>query len=369
MINQSLAKKTSNQDSYSPLRRRDASHQSRGSQEQRQSSRSGGRQSSQNLGKPLKGILTNNYPQNSNSVHRDDSRSKYSQANNFNQNSSNNRLMVGANQFAASNDEEMMSAHSGFPNNTGLMSGIGQQFHQGSLPENTQSTLEMQYQPNLAYKRSHERFDTLGVVQGTRHQTIQHDLDAPLVNLTNQSNFEQNRYMNHVKNYEEAVNRNSYNQSAQSSTAQGAENFNPNIADPYAPNLVYDLLQGKKEWKNIQDIVKLTFIAICDTVKSQGVAIRDLERQLMKKANTDEIVTQLNQKANVNDVSRRIAEVQLQVDKKQGQEDIARLMEDRVTKQEIQYMISNKVSIEELTRVLQTKCNVHEVNMDLTQMN
>lgn len=35
---------------------------------------------------------------------------------------------------------------------------------------------------------------------------------------------------------------------------------------------------GKNEWKNIQDIVKLTFKAVCDTVKSQGGAIRELER-------------------------------------------------------------------------------------------
>ena len=48
----------------------------------------------------------------------------------------------------------------------------------------------------------------------------------------------------------------------------GAENMNPNCNDPFAPTLVYDLLQGKNEWKNIQDIVKLTFKAVCDTVKS-----------------------------------------------------------------------------------------------------
>ena len=64
---------------------------------------------------------------------------------------------------------------------------------------------------------------------------------------------------------------------------KGSENINPNDlrssgTDPYAPSLVYDLLQGKNEWKNIQDIVKLTFKAVCDTVKSQGGAIRDLER-------------------------------------------------------------------------------------------
>jgi len=61
---------------------------------------------------------------------------------------------------------------------------------------------------------------------------------------------------------------------ATAQTTQGLENLNPNTmqihADPYAPSLVYDLLQGKNEWKNIQDIVKLTFKAVCDTVKSQG---------------------------------------------------------------------------------------------------
>lgn len=165
-------------------------------------------------------------------------------------------------------------------------------------------------------------------------------------------------------------------------TSNGAintENLNPNTDvpsdfirssnDPYSPNLVYDLLQGKKEWKNIQDIVKLTFIAICDTVKSQGTAIRDLERQVHRKANTEEIMQVVREKANVSDVSRTVAELQIQLDRKQGMDDIARLMEDRVTKQDLQYMISNKVSIEELTRVLQTKCNVHEVNMDISQMN
>jgi len=53
--------------------------------------------------------------------------------------------------------------------------------------------------------------------------------------------------------------------------------------------LVYDLLQGKNEWKNIQDIVKLTFKAVCDTVKSQGAAIRDLENNMHHKATVQEL--------------------------------------------------------------------------------
>jgi len=79
--------------------------------------------------------------------------------------------------------------------------------------------------------------------------------------------------------------------------------------DPYAPALVYDLLQGKNEWKNIQDIVKLTFKAVCDTVKSQGAAIRDLENNMHHKATVQELQSSLTLKANISDVSRTIAEV------------------------------------------------------------
>lgn len=90
---------------------------------------------------------------------------------------------------------------------------------------------------------------------------------------------------------------------------------------------------------------------------------------MIRKANTEEIINSLSLKANVSDVSRTIAELQLQLDKKLGQEDLMRFSDDRVTKTDLHYMLSNKVSIEELTRVLQSKSNIHEVNMDISQLN
>lgn len=78
----------------------------------------------------------------------------------------------------------MMSANSGFPSNTvGGMSGLTQQFNQMNMPENTQSTLEVGYShQNPNYRRSHERFDTLGFVPQPHAATIEHELDAPLIN-------------------------------------------------------------------------------------------------------------------------------------------------------------------------------------------
>ena len=61
--------------------------------------------------------------------------------------------------------------------------------------------------------------------------------------------------------------------------------------DPYQPQLTNDLLQGKNEWKNIQDIVKLTFKAIADTVKSQGNAIRELERSMASRVTGSDLVS------------------------------------------------------------------------------
>ena len=37
-------------------------------------------------------------------------------------------------------------------------------------------------------------------------------------------------------------------------------------ADPYSPVLVNDLLNGLNDWRNIQDIVRITFKALTDVV-------------------------------------------------------------------------------------------------------
>ena len=86
--------------------------------------------------------------------------------------------------------------------------------------------------------------------------------------------------------------------------------------DPYAPSIVQDLLTGGNEWRNIQDIIKLTLKAVCDVVRSQGLAIRELERVLPTKCNKSELNAGLSLKANVADVTRTIADVAAQIDTK-----------------------------------------------------
>lgn len=38
------------------------------------------------------------------------------------------------------------------------------------------------------------------------------------------------------------------------------------------------MLQGHNEWRSVHDIVKLTLKALCDVVRSQGIALREVER-------------------------------------------------------------------------------------------
>ncbi len=54
--------------------------------------------------------------------------------------------------------------------------------------------------------------------------------------------------------------------------------FSPARSDLDGPDVIEDLRQGVNEWRNIQDIVRATFKALADVVKTQGVTICRLER-------------------------------------------------------------------------------------------
>ena len=75
-----------------------------------------------------------------------------------------------------------------------------------------------------------------------------------------------------------------------------------------SPPVVDELLEGLNDWRNVQDIVRLTFKALSDVIKSQGMSISELEREIGNKVNKVEINTVLNQKVNISDVHRYIGD-------------------------------------------------------------
>ncbi|CAG9326047.1 unnamed protein product [Blepharisma stoltei] len=133
-------------------------------------------------------------------------------------------------------------------------------------------------------------------------------------------------------------------------------------ADPFSTVIVDDLLQGLNEWRNIQDIVRLTVKALTDVVKAQGSAIKDIERQLPQKASKAELSMSLAQKANLQDTSQVISELQESLNEKLNSFEIRALVEEKVSKSELQYLLGSKISVEEARQLLESKANLRDID-------
>ena len=107
----------------------------------------------------------------------------------------------------------------------------------------------------------------------------------------------------------------------------------------------YYLNQGLNEWRNIQDIVRSTFKALCEVVRSQGIAIRELEKQITTKASKSELNSGLSLKANVADVMRTFSEVASSIENRPTVDEVHHFMEDKVNRSDMQVRINNLVSI------------------------
>ena len=85
---------------------------------------------------------------------------------------------------------------------------------------------------------------------------------------------------------------------------------------------VDDLIQGLNDWRNIQDIVRLTFRAVNDVVKSQARTIATLESKvdvlectLADTASRSEVEAALAQKASISDVNHTLAEISITIER------------------------------------------------------
>jgi hypothetical protein len=59
--------------------------------------------------------------------------------------------------------------------------------------------------------------------------------------------------------------------------------------EAFASAVVDDLLAGVNEWKTVPDIVKLTFKALSDVVRAQGICLAEVQRTLAVKASKAEV--------------------------------------------------------------------------------
>ena len=80
------------------------------------------------------------------------------------------------------------------------------------------------------------------------------------------------------------------------------QEFEPNLIVIYSYNIIIIILkQALNECDNINEIIRISLKSLTDTVKSQGIAIRDLSKKLSNKPSREELDNYLKFKSNNND--------------------------------------------------------------------
>ena len=138
-----------------------------------------------------------------------------------------------------------------------------------------------------------------------------------------------------------------------------------NEGEQYNPVLVDDLINGLNDWRAVQDIVRLTFKALSDVVKSQGASLKEIEAQLPGKALKSEMSQCLLMKNNYTELTRSLSELTALVEGKMNTDDVYSIVEDKVSRNDLQYLLGAKASYEELQTSLSEKADLNEVQSEL----
>lgn len=136
-------------------------------------------------------------------------------------------------------------------------------------------------------------------------------------------------------------------------------------SEPYSPAIVDDLINGFNDWRSVQDIVKLTFKALSDIVKSQGRTLKDLELEIPTKASKLEMAQCMSLKSSYNETLRSINEIKSALENKVSNDDISALLQDKVNKSDLVYLLQNKTDYNEFRNSLSEKADIRDVQSEI----
>jgi len=83
----------------------------------------------------------------------------------------------------------------------------------------------------------------------------------------------------------------------------------------------------------------MTFKALCEVVKSQGVTIKELEKSIGSRASKSELNSGLNIKANIADVMKTFSEVANNIESRPTLEEMHSYLDEKISKTDIQVRI------------------------------
>ena len=98
------------------------------------------------------------------------------------------------------------------------------------------------------------------------------------------------------------------------------------------------------EWRNVNDIIRICFKLLTDTVKNQGLLLRDMNTELSSKPSFDDIASFVNQRSNSNELI------------------INNALKDFVTKTEINSLLDGKLNKKEFFYYIQSKNEKPDLN-------
>ncbi len=113
----------------------------------------------------------------------------------------------------------------------------------------------------------------------------------------------------------------------------------------------------------------MTFKALTDSVRLQGNAIKELEKQLSTKATKSELNSGLNIKANVADVMRSFSEITSNIESRPSLEEMQSYLEEKISKTDLQYYLNSKPSTDEVRHVVESKINSLGIGEDINTLN
>ena len=103
---------------------------------------------------------------------------------------------------------------------------------------------------------------------GSTHGTAPHQFGLQAYQSQSRGSDYHNVRGNSAGPNSDGIGHHHYGSNSAEALSTGGNHQVPPDMDPYAPSIVQDLLTGANEWRNIQDIIKLTLKAVCDVVRT-----------------------------------------------------------------------------------------------------
>ena len=100
--------------------------------------------------------------------------------------------------------------------------------------------------------------------------------------------------------------------------------------------------------------------SLTDTVRQQGLAIRELDKNLRNKPSREEIINSLNIKANNEDVFQALNNLSTELFNRPTNEEICKSLDEKLNKNELLYHLNQKPNIEDINSLIHEKISMKE---------